>query len=180
MYSPEQAASIKEGICQRIATGESLRQICDSDELPAISTVCVWLSQDNAFAEQYARAREAQADALFDDILSIADDGRNDWMERRNADGQVTGWAENGEAIRRSQVRIDARKWMAGKLRPKKYGDKLDLNLSGNVETTARMSDAELEAIAAGSGIGAAKATARQDKSDGIRSLHRGARRSTE
>lgn len=124
-YSPEQVAAHKAVICDRIANGESLRQICGDDGMPAASTVFVWLSEDDAFSEQYARAREAQADALFDDILTIADDGRNDWMERKNADGENIGWMENGEALRRSQLRVDARKWMAGKLKPKKYGDRI-------------------------------------------------------
>lgn len=132
-YSPENIAAHKATICERIANGESLRAICDDEGMPATSTVFLWLADDATFSEQYARAREAQADAVFDDILSIADDGRNDWMERKNADGQNIGWQENGEAIRRSQLRIDARKWMAGKLKPKKYGEKLDLNLSGTV-----------------------------------------------
>lgn len=79
-------------------------------------------------------AHAAQADALFDDILTIADDGQNDWMEKKNADGKNIGWMENGEALRRSALRIDARKWMAGKLRPKVYGDKLDVSVDGKVD----------------------------------------------
>lgn len=114
-------------ICDRIANGESLKAICEKEDMPSKSTVFKWLSENTAFSDKYARAREAQADALFDDILSIADDGRNDWMERKDAEEENVGWRENGEALRRSQLRIDARKWMAGKLRPKKYGEKLDI-----------------------------------------------------
>lgn len=128
--------AVKAAICERIANGESLRQICDDEDMPACSTVFAWLGADADFSEQYARAREAQADAIFDDILSIADDARNDWMERKNADGENIGWAENGEAIRRSQLRIEARKWMAGKLKPKKYGEKLDVEHTGKVDLT--------------------------------------------
>lgn len=124
-------------ICERIANGESLRSICDDEGMPSKSTVCKWLNQEPDFSDQYRRAREAQADALFDDILTIADDGRNDWMEKVNADGENIGWQVNGEAMRRSQLRIDARKWMAGKLKPKKYGEKLDLNVSGSLETVS-------------------------------------------
>lgn len=124
-------------ICERIANGESLRSICDDEDMPSKSTVCKWLNQEQDFSDQYRRAREAQADALFDDILTIADDGRNDWMEKVNADGENIGWQVNGEAMRRSQLRIDARKWMAGKLKPKKYGEKLDLNVSGSLETAS-------------------------------------------
>ncbi len=126
-YSSEEITALKATICDRIANGESLRQIADDEGMPAASTVFVWLSQDPTFSEQYARAREAQADAIFDEILLIADDGRNDWVERKDQEDANMGWRENGEALRRSQLRIDARKWMAGKLRPKKYGDKLEL-----------------------------------------------------
>lgn len=138
-YAPEEIAQHKATICERISNGESLRQICDSEEMPAASTVFLWLSSDSAFSEQYAHAREAQADAIFDEILLIADDGRNDWMERKNADDRSIGWMENGEAMRRSQLRIDARKWMAGKLRPKKYGEKLDVEHSGQMDITVNI-----------------------------------------
>lgn len=122
---------IADTICERIADGESLRSICAKDEMPVTSTVCKWLSQQPAFAEQYTRARELQADALFDEILEIADNGENDWMERKNSDGTMIGWMENGEALRRSSLRVDARKWMAGKLQPKKYSEKHQLALTG-------------------------------------------------
>ncbi|WP_273727486.1 terminase small subunit protein [Brucella gallinifaecis] len=127
VFSQEMA----EAICERIADGDSLRTICAEEGFPARSTVFKWLSQNSAFADQYAHAREAQADAIFDDILEIADDGQNDWMEKHGRDGEAIGWQENGEALRRSQLRIDARKWMAGKLRPKKYGDRTQMQLTG-------------------------------------------------
>ncbi len=123
-------------ICERIADGESLRTICDDQGMPSRTTVFKWLSRFNEFADQYARAREAQADTLFDEILTIADDGRNDWMEKTNKDGEVIGEVFNKEAVQRSSLRVEARKWMAGKLRPKKYSDKLDLNVSGSLQTT--------------------------------------------
>ncbi|MQX90299.1 terminase small subunit protein [Sinorhizobium meliloti] len=123
-------------ICERLADGESLKAMCEDEDMPSKSTVFKWLSENPAFSDMYARAREAQADALFDDVLSIADDGRNDWMQRNF--GEETRWVENGEALRRSQLRIDARKWMAGKLRPKKYGDKLDVEHSGQLVTIAK------------------------------------------
>lgn len=116
-------------ICGRLALGESLRSICRDAKMPNASTVFDWLAKHEKFAEQYARAREAQADALADEITDIADDASNDWMERNQPDNP--GWQFNGEAARRSQIRIDARKWVASKLKPKKYGDKLSAELSG-------------------------------------------------
>ena len=118
-YSDEMA----DAICERLADGESLRSICRDEGMPDKATVFRWLAANEVFRDQYARAREAQADALFDDVLEIADDARNDWMVR-NGDDDL-GWQMNGEHIQRSRVRIDARKWMAGKLRPKVYGDKI-------------------------------------------------------
>lgn len=118
-------------ICERIANGESLKAICEDEDMPSKATVFKWLSERTEFSDKYVRAREAQADALFDDILSIADDGRNDWMQKNF--GEETRWVENGEALRRSQLRIDARKWMASKLLPKKYGDKVQNEHTGQV-----------------------------------------------
>jgi hypothetical protein len=94
-------------ICEMLADGKSLRAICREEGMPSTSTVCKWLAKNEAFAEQYARARELQADALFDDILDIADKGliALDAAEDR-------------------RIQIDARKWMAGKLKGK-YSDKV-------------------------------------------------------
>ena len=74
--------------------------------MPGKTTVFRWLNAFPDFRNQYARAREVQADTLFDHILDIADNARNDWMERRGEDD--AGWVANGENIRRSQVRIEA------------------------------------------------------------------------
>lgn len=112
---------IGDAICERIADGESLRAICLGDDMPSKSAVFRWLGTDLAFRDQYARAKEAQAEAMADDIVDIADDGSNDWMERNAQDNP--GWVANGEAIQRSRLRVDARKWVASKLLPKKYGD---------------------------------------------------------
>ena len=118
-------------ICERLIEGESLRTICADEEMPSKSAVFSWLNKFPEFADQYARAREMQADSIFDDILQIADDGSNDWMEKQQGDN--IGWVTNGEALQRSRLRVDARKWMAGKLKPKKYGERLELDNNLNV-----------------------------------------------
>ena len=71
-------------------------------------------------------------------IRDIADDGSNDYMEKLDKDGEVIGYSINGENIQRSRLRVDSRKWLASKLLPKKYGDKLDVNQSGNVTVVIR------------------------------------------
>jgi hypothetical protein len=124
-------------ICSRLANGESLRTICRDEDMPDAATVYAWLMKDDAFLKQYERARELQADTLADETLEIADDARNDWMAREG-EGNA-GWQMNGEHVQRSRLRIDQRKWMAGKLRPKKYGDKLELAGDTNAPLIVRL-----------------------------------------
>jgi hypothetical protein len=141
-------------ICSRLAEGESLRKICKDTSMPAISTVMGWLSdgKHGEFLEQYACARELQADTLFDEALDIADDGTNDWMERLDKDGEAAGWQQNGEHVQRSRLRVDTRKWAAGKLAPKKYGDRLQHTGEGGGPIRVRpdisqLSDEELDVL---------------------------------
>ena len=82
------------------------------------------------FAAQYARAREVQFLAIADELLEIADDGSNDWMQRTSKD-KSGGWELNGEHIQRSRVRIDTRKWILSKMLPKVYGDKAEVAVTG-------------------------------------------------
>ena len=109
-------------ICTRLAEGKSLRSICRDDAMPAISTVMGWLfdGKHEDFPEQYARAREAQAEVRADEIVDIADDDTNDFMADK--DGKLVA---DHEHIQRSRLRVDARKWIAAKLLPKRYGDKI-------------------------------------------------------
>lgn len=114
-YSQDTAAAI----CARLADGESLRSICRDDAMPDGSTVFRWIAAHEEFRKQYALAREAQADTLADEILEIADDTSGDTTYGENGERADTEW------IARSRLRVDARKWLASKMAPKKYGDKL-------------------------------------------------------
>lgn len=78
------------------------------------------------FSAQYARARDIGLDAMADEILEISDDGTNDWMEKEGRDG-TTHYVVNGEAMGRSRLRVDTRKWLLSKIAPKRYGDSLTL-----------------------------------------------------
>lgn len=119
--------NIASQICARLAQGEPLRSICVDSKMPGMSTVFKWLAKHEEFREQYARAREDQADALADDIVRIADEPPPPDSESGKIDSAWVAWQRN---------RIDARKWTASKLKPKKYGDKLETKteLSGSVE----------------------------------------------
>lgn len=101
---------IADHICERLAEGESLRSICRDDPFPNKSTVFRWLAANKEFRDQYARARETQADAIADEILDIADEA---------------------EDAAKARLQVDARKWLAGKLRPKVYGDKVSTEVTG-------------------------------------------------
>lgn len=127
--------------------GDSLRRICNEPAMPTKTTVCRWLADPEKFplfCDQYARAREVQAEMLADELIDISDEGTNDWMEKKAADGSVAGWALNGEHVQRSRLRIDTRKWAASKLLPKKYGDRITNDHVGNVTVTISGKDAEL------------------------------------
>lgn len=110
------------------------------------ATLMLWLS-DPSRSEQYARAREAQADKLAEDILSIADDGSNDTYQTED------GAATNHDVIARSRLRVDARKWLASKMAPKKYGDKIETTVAGSLRIVSAtdLTDDELATIAKGS-----------------------------
>lgn len=109
-------------ICERIADGESLRAICREDEMPAKSTVFRWLGLEKRFSDQYARAREEQAEAFADEMVAIADERETIVKE----EGGATVVAFDSTAVARNRLRVDTRKWVASKLKPKKYGDRLD------------------------------------------------------
>ena len=118
-------------ICERISEGESVRSIVRDDDMPAMATFFRWLHEKPEFKEQYATAKELGAEALFADILSIADDGTNDYVEKMSQEGEVVGYQTNGEAIQRSRLRVDTRKWYLSKVLPKVYGDKVTNELTG-------------------------------------------------
>ena len=111
-------------ICERVATSTmGLARLCSSyDDLPEKITINVWRYRYPEFATQYAQAKLKQADLLAEEMLDIADDGTNDWMESFGQDGEMIGYKLNGEHVQRSRLRIDTRKFLASKLLPKQYG----------------------------------------------------------
>jgi hypothetical protein len=122
---------IANAICERLAKGESLRSICLTDGFPAPATVCGWTTQNKDFYEQYAQARANNLEMMAEDLLSISDDGADDWETRYKKDGSEYQ-ALNRDAVERSRLMVDTRKWLLSKLRPKQYGDRLDV--SGEID----------------------------------------------
>lgn len=119
-FSPRLAAAI----CDEIACGKSLRKISAMPGMPGMTTILRWLGRHESFRGQYARARELQAEVLADEVVDIADDATKDWLPEAGAEGSVAGVTPNHEQIQRSRLRVDARKWFAARLAPRKYGDR--------------------------------------------------------
>jgi hypothetical protein len=115
LYSLEIALEI----CDRIADGESLVKICSDAKMPKKTAVYEWLLRHKEFAEIYARAREDQADTLADEIHAISDELPQQIVDDKGKtryDSAYVQWQKN---------RVDARKWVAAKLKPKKYSDRI-------------------------------------------------------
>lgn len=138
-------------ICARLAEGESLRSVCRDADMPDKASVFRWMRTHQEFCDQYTRAKQASADAMIEDMLDIADDGANDWMEKLNADGEIIGRQLNGEHVNRSRLRVDTRKWIAERMQPKKYGAKVSQEIDMRAALTHKqitdVSDEELFAV---------------------------------
>jgi hypothetical protein len=108
--------------------GMSLRKACEKYKF---SSKDFYIAHHNSeeVKKQYARATKARQEKIFEDILEIADDSDNDILHTE------FGEKENKEWVNRSRLRIDARKWMLGKMNPKKYGDKIDVTTDGEKVT---------------------------------------------
>lgn len=122
-------------IMARIAQGESLVTICKDEDLPARPTVMRWLKNDThaGFRDSYAHAHEAQADFYASEIIAIADEECTFIKHGDGDDEKEVEVAFDSAAVARNRLRVDARKWYASKLAPKKYGDKLSLDAEVNV-----------------------------------------------
>lgn len=138
-YTPEMA----DLICADLALGMSLRSICRCDDRPDMTTVMRWLREREEFRQQYARAKEEAADGLVEEMLEIADTPVEGVRTKHTADG-VEETREDMLGHRRLQV--DTRKWIASKLKPKKYGDKIEHDHKGNVALGLVINDKPKEA----------------------------------
>lgn len=124
-YKPEEIQEIFNKILVKISIeGKAIRNILKETGMPSNETFFKWLDEDETKAKQYARACEQRADVIFDEMLDIADDGRNDFMTKEIGEG-IEIEVLNTEHIQRSRLRVDTRKFMVAKLNPKKYGEKI-------------------------------------------------------
>ena len=115
--------AIGEEICFRVAVGESLKKICATPGMPTERRVMRWLANNAKLASEYARAREQQADAMDALIMEVAE-------------------ASTPETAAADRIKIDAFRWRASKLKPKVYGDKLDVAVSHTLDLTNALDEA--------------------------------------
>lgn len=110
-------------ICERLSEGQSLRTVCSDDKMPSRKTVFSWMRKHQEFLNQYTRAKQESADALAEEILDISDD----------AEAAIKGTAEKKSSAMAQayRLRVDTRKFIMAKMKPKKYGEKIDLTTNG-------------------------------------------------
>lgn len=131
-YDKGKTKQLKTEIVQKVTKGKSLCKILrEGDHLPSPATVYNWFNKDHkdydeTFLNNYIRAREIRSDKIFEEILEIADDSTGDTITTEEGKEIF-----NNEFAARARIRIDARKWMLGKMQPKKYGDKIDITSDG-------------------------------------------------
>lgn len=123
-YSQKEIEEIFDKVCERIENGEAVRTILKDKDMPDSVTFYKWVDNDKNKLKQYARACEARAEEMFEDILKIVDATEDDVIVDENGN-----FITNHNIIQRDRLRADARKWMLSKMMPKKYGDKLDMSL---------------------------------------------------
>lgn len=123
-YSDEKAAII----CQLLESGQSLKRICEQPDMPSAGTVHAWVAKRPKFAEIYARARDLALDRMAEEVIEIADDGSNDTYKDAQGNPRI-----DYDHIQRSKLRFDARRWYLSKLAPRKYGDRVEVEHSGEV-----------------------------------------------
>jgi len=100
---------------EQVADGEYYQDIAQEHGVSR-HALMNWLGSHE---DIYAGAREARADKLAEDIITIADDTSRDTYIDENGKERT-----DSEVVARSRLRVDSRKWLASKMLPKKYGDK--------------------------------------------------------
>jgi len=141
-YSQEDIDLIFNNILVEIENGRALRKVLKEDaNMPSTQTFYKWIDEDDVKSKQYARATELRAEVKFESIES-------DYLEEPQRDAE-TGRIDSAW-VQLQRLKIDAKKWELSKLNPKKYGDKIQQEHSGEITTNV---------ISLGSGIKPNEAT---------------------
>jgi hypothetical protein len=130
---------IAERICELIAEGNSLVEICKREDMPHRATVLRWMEKDAVFAARCGRARAEQADFVHDEMAGI---------EEKTLAGLIPPDV--------ARVVISSKQWRAAKLAPKKYGEKTTIESTSTVKVEhtrkldiSTLTDDQLDALEA-------------------------------
>lgn len=141
-YTPELADTI----CEGLAEGKGLPEVCRGLKITS-RVVMNWLIKYPEFLEHYKLARDVQAEVLAAEILEIADDKEGDSKVVTRPNG-TTYQQIDYENINRSRLRVDARKWYAAHVAPKKYGDRQMVEVSGSIDLASAIAEGKKRAEA--------------------------------
>lgn len=132
----------KNRICDEIAAGRTLPSILRDEGMPDMRWVFTQIKGDESFYQSYTRAREARTELWAEGLIEIADDGRNDTYVDEDGIQRV-----DHDHVARSRLRVDTRKWLASKLLPKTYGDKVTTEVTGSDGGPVQVAVVELPAL---------------------------------
>ena len=118
-YSQE----IADKICEQLAQGISLRTVCLDDDMPSPASVFNWLRIHKEFLEQYQRAKDESTDALYEGLSDLGDNAIDL--------SQSVDPKSSSAVVNAVKLKADNLKWMMSKMKPKKYGDKIDMTTNG-------------------------------------------------
>jgi hypothetical protein len=145
---------LAESFCAELACGRPMKEICADPGMPDARTIFRWLNQHEEFQRLYGIARAAACDAMAAEILEIADDTSSDWIEEPSKSGNGRVRRADNAVVQRARLRIESRKWLLSKLKPEKYGDVQQTQLTGpgggplqierSLSALGDLSDAEL------------------------------------
>lgn len=119
----EYTQEIGDRICQEIGNGWSLRTVCDAEDMPNMSTIFEWIRKYEAFSKQYAVACEERTEAHNESLLEMGDEAKN---LAQSVDPKASS-----AVVQAIKLKADNLKWHMSKMKPRKYGDKLDLTSGG-------------------------------------------------
>ena len=109
-------------LCEQISEGKSLSTAIKAEGMPSYQLVMLMLRNNPEFRTMYEKAVESRADRLAEEIIELADQEMPDGLEGPMA----SAW------VQQKRMQVDARKWVASKLKPKTYGDRIDVAVTDN------------------------------------------------
>jgi hypothetical protein len=125
-YSKEDKESLFSLLLLEVENGFAITNICSRDGMPILSTIHNWMDNDEGMKEAYLKAVNIRSERIFEEILMIADKQDKDVYYDKDGNEVV-----DHNVVNRSRLQVDTRKWMLGKMNPRKYGEKLDVTSDG-------------------------------------------------